>query len=84
MTRLIFLALPRRASRTSSQALAHDALRVLVKCPDQRDHHTLDERPNRGTNECYVNPFVLHGYYAKYLEVFFDALPADQLLVVAD
>ena len=55
---------------------------MLAKCPDQRYHRTLGEAPKDGKGDCYVSPFVLHGYYAKYLDIFFQVLPSDQLLVV--
>jgi hypothetical protein len=41
---------------------------TLFRCPDFSMHYTLAERPGKMSGRaCYVNPFVLHGYYAKYL-----------------
>ena len=50
--------------------LASEVNATLGRCPDHRRHHTLAEPPPRGhpkDGPCHVNPFVLHGYYAKYL-----------------
>jgi hypothetical protein len=40
---------------------------TMELCPDYVNHYTLAERPPTSNKACYVNPFVLHGYYAKYL-----------------
>jgi len=53
----------------SLSALVTQASEALQQCPDQGRHYTLSERPVtwRDGKSCYVNPFVLHGHYAKYL-----------------
>ena len=55
---------------TIQQLVMEDLNATLRACPDQAKHYTMAEVPaprNDGGPACYVNPFVLHGYYAKYL-----------------
>ena len=61
--------------------LTRQASRTLQKCPSHATHYTLAEAPNPADVECYVNPFVLHGYYAKYLAPWFSAFPNKQIFV---
>jgi len=66
--------------------LARRVNSTLQGCPDYAMHYTLAEKPPGGVvskgrvssplatlrRACYVNPFVLHGYYAKYLRPYYD------------
>lgn len=61
-------------------ALAREAVGALEACPDYDHHWTLDEAAD--ARECYVNPFALHGAYAKYLVEWLEGLPRGQVLVV--
>ncbi|KAJ8607118.1 hypothetical protein CTAYLR_009151 [Chrysophaeum taylorii] len=50
---------------------------TLSSCPDHARHFTMLE-----TGDCYVNPFVLHGYYARYLKRWLGFYPRRNLWIV--
>jgi rRNA maturation protein Nop10 len=57
------------------------------KCRDYSKHYTLSEKPpKRGdpNGDCYVIPFILHGYYAKYLQPWINSYggEAGNLLII--
>ncbi|KAJ8600297.1 hypothetical protein CTAYLR_000709 [Chrysophaeum taylorii] len=59
--------------------LALDVNDTLETCPDYARHRTMREPGQPG---CFVNPFVLHSYYAKYLRPWFDAFQPHHFLVL--
>mmetsp|Transcript_22175 Transcript_22175/g.28933 ORF Transcript_22175/g.28933 Transcript_22175/m.28933 type:complete len:331 (+) Transcript_22175:197-1189(+) len=67
----------------------------LKLCPNYEKHYTLAEKvstiSSSSTNhsssilkECYVNPFILHGYYSKYLKPWVHSYggPSKNLLII--
>lgn len=63
----------------SFDRLVLDVNWTLHLCPFHNRHYTMREA--NGPMACYVNPFVLHGYYAKYLLPWFDTFPANFVVV---
>ena len=59
----------------------------LARCPGVETHFTMFEKPPprpESSSNCLVNPFVHHGYYAKYLRAWLVVFPADRFAVCVE